>query len=375
MMSCKSQQASDKSAEMDGEEWLIEPNVIEAQFSKAYDILLVIARDPNQIRLYDPIGKTKQIIKLKNQPSNLSISPNGKFALISAKQFLYYLDLNKLEIIQEYELPVECYDIALSDKNWAYITPKNDDEFKIVSDSTSNISTFMYAIDLKTKIIKTVGAPSKHSEEIKIHPSGKYLFSASNPTKYLPAGRYRHFQEFSNVSNPLPQNPDTLKKYDIQNGIPKFVSISSFPAASIVGEEFWFTDNGSKIITHDGVFIHLSDNIENDLKICGFFYSNRLLEWYDYSNESNTIYACLSYLYGKSLMYDFDKIDMDDIKNYKHINLPTFPDSDKNEGVAFYQSVAKYFSFNSNGTKLIILLESCHSYRELNEWKIYILDL
>ncbi len=361
---------------LNGEESEIGKNVVEADYSKTNDLLLIIAKNPNEIRFYDTKIKKKQAIQLAHEPNNLSISPDGNFTLVSSYKTLYYIDIKKQEIIQEFHIPVDCFDIALSDNKWAYFTPRfeqfyiEDTKFKKNKDSLT-----MYALNLDNGEFTSVEQLSKHSEIIKIHPSGKYLFTASHPSMYLPNGRFRNHQELSSVFMPPPQNPDTLKKFDIRNGTPKFISSSDFPAKSIIGRNFWFTDNGSKIVTYDNYVIQLSENADENFKLNGKLLSKRKVEFVDYSTTINKTLVIQSNDDWKNLFYELTIYDMYKIETPQKISFPIVHETDSRGKLEYFRLTPRFCFFNSDGTKLIIVLEAGITAYGWNEWKMVLLDL
>ena len=201
-------------------------NIIDADYCRANDRMVLASQDPNQLLVFDTDKQLLKTIDLPSSPNCVSISPDGKYAAVGGYGEMFYLDLTSGKIIKTYPLTFEnVFDIIISNTNIIYYSVFNGvKSLNLFDDSTS------------FEIIPN----AQNSPLIKMHPNGKFI--------------YAHVSGESN-----------FHKFDIQSNKPQYLyETSNIRLDNNVGN-FGFNNTGTKIISSNKYAMNTSENKDLDL--------------------------------------------------------------------------------------------------------------
>ncbi len=323
---------------VDKSKWMIEGEVIDAEYNDKLEKLLILTADPHKLLICNTENKTMESIQINKTPKCLSVSPNGKYAVVGHNAAVSYLDLNNKTELGFYTVSVDCYDIVMSDRKWAYFT------------SSNSYNDGVFGLDLSTGLEKTQNGGSYYSQGmIKLDPTGQYLLT----------------NQGSSSSN--------LYKYDVSTDSIKFLYSSNYGQNVNTGGDFWYSEDGERVFTKSKNVYRLSTSQEHDFKYAGVLEGTGTLNCVDHSSESNKICAAFATndYYSPKLAEKLRIFDANYLNFEKEINLPKFSIPDGNNGYKFFKPDAKYCFFNSDGTKYIVVMQAEEGMPTLDTWAIY----
>lgn len=205
----------------------LEQNIIDIGYNEKNNSIVFISDSPKStLNIYYPANRELVAIPVNAPPKCMSISPDGNNCAVGSDYFLYYIDLNSGSVISE--IPVSCQirDIILTDSKWVYFFPRETNRENIhsfnLNTSVDTVSddyyTFCKAVlDKNQKSIYTVDVDDPESN------------SASFPKD--------------------------IRKYDISDGIIKFLYDSKYHGDYTVDGNIFLSDNGEKIFSGKSLFL------------------------------------------------------------------------------------------------------------------------
>ncbi len=318
--------------------WSLSGYVEDAEYSKSLDRLVLVTSQPNELRICDTEKQTMTSVQLSKKPSCISISPNGKFAAVGHDAGITYFDLENKSIIAFHAITADCFDIVMSDDKWAYA-------------SRTNGKNGLACINLETgEEYDSEGKNPDDGETIRLHPSGKYIYAANQDL-----------------------HPSDMNKYEIVDGKAKYLYNSSYHGEYPMDGNFWYIDNGQRLITKGKIALRTSDLEKYDLKYGGYLEHDGTLISLDYSFHVDRICA----VFETSKNYNEKNSNVISIFHAayltfsKDIKLPDFAVPDGNSSFTFYKSETKFCFFNSEGSKFIVIMQAEEGFPSKDRWAIY----
>jgi hypothetical protein len=204
-------------------------DVRDAEYSRSLDRIVMAATYPaNALYIYDVATGTEQSVPLTEQPTSVSISPDGLTAAVGHDALVSIVDVAQVGQ-QNASDPLllnvsrKVFDIVLDGRSRVHYIPDTDQR--------ANIHT----IDIATNT-EQLSEPSSPLTRVygqtyaRLHPSGDYLF----------------------VGDPL-VSPASMDKWDITGPAAEYVTKASFDS-SYIGAcgEVWFNESGSQVYSQCG---------------------------------------------------------------------------------------------------------------------------
>ena len=158
--------------------------VTDAEFSHESGILAICTKSPNSLIVFKTYSNESNTISLGKTPNCVSLSEDGHNAVIGyAEPSVSYIDIDNLEIINDYSIDCIPYDIVLGNSGWCYITPTVDQWvfFRNLNLNTGELisGTNGYTIYEKTILRKIHGKSYLVGSSMGLSPTGIYIFDVT----------------------------------------------------------------------------------------------------------------------------------------------------------------------------------------------------
>ncbi len=325
------------------EKWLIDGQVVDAEYDRNTDELIVITESPNEIRKYNVASETSQSLTLNVPPTCVSISTDGNFAAVGHNGSFAYVDLNAMELVKTYAVTADAFDIVLADNGWVYVFPRKD-QWETIR-----------CIELATGIEKDhIGLSIYDETRAKLHPSGDYIYGANNGL-----------------------SPSDFEKYDIRNGVAEYMYDSPYHGNFAFSGNIWIPEDGSRLFARSRNVFNASTNQDNDMTYNGELAGERAnMATMDYSANTKKVYAIFyiedrwSTPANEIRIYDSEFLAFQGTKE-----LPKFLLPDGAGGARDYNSQGHYGFFNAAGTEFYVLLKIDDPNLIENEWAITTIEV
>ena len=329
---------------------MLDNNVIDAEYSKATDLLVYVGADAT-LNIYYPEAKNIETVALSYVPTCVSVSPDGTKAAVGHDAHVTYVDLLTKEILTTNNVSCDALDIVLTDNGWVYVFPRRDqwEQIRCMNVTTNN------AIESLHTGNHSIYAGTRG----KLHPSGKYIYGANNGL-----------------------SPSDIEKYDIQNGTASYLYDSPYHGDYAMGGDLWFEENGNRLFTRAGTVFQTSETESSDM-----LYNGRI-NFEDSSSGSIRILS-LDQLDLKRELYFVTSADYwysDDpnppfvyVYNSDNLTFKTkirLEDYSVASGTSYsvYDAIPYYVFANSNGAELYVITKANGS-GMIHEWAIQTIDM
>jgi hypothetical protein len=317
-------------------------DVIDAEYSKLKDILVYISSSPSKLNIYNTKLETFSSINLDYVPTCLSLSLDGNNAVVGHDGNITYIDLNSKSIIKSFGVSCYALDIVIGNNKWAYVFPKEDqwEQFRCIKLDSINENEFLQT-----------GNSIYAGTKAKLHPSGKYIYGADNGL-----------------------SPSDIEKYDIQNGVGKFLYDSPYHGDYPMDGDLWFSEDGLRIFTAGRTVLKTSEVVGQDMKYNGKITLSSQYSRPTYINHSavkNNLYILSTNgdLWSKEISPNVLIHDGTNLTFKKAISLESYMVKDNNGNANFYDA-EPYFVFSDYSGDNIFVLTKAKNSGLLNEWAI-----
>jgi len=311
---------------------VLNSDVVDAEFSKVTNQLVYVSASPAAVNILSTNTGLIESIPLLYPPTCISISPDGKTAVIGHDRHISYINLTSKNITKTY--PVSCYanDIVLGNNKWAYIFPLKGQ------------STFIRSINLSLtndNEYEHIGEKIYEGNKARLHPSGKYIYGAENSL-----------------------SPMDIEKYDIQNGNAEYSYDSPYHGDYIMNGNLWFSEDGNRIFTRGKTVFKTSELRSQDMIYNGTINTETNvyspIEWLDHSSVKNNVYLLLvadNNWIQKKLPYIY--VYNDSNLSFKNkIPLEQFLVSKSESNKVFYDAEPFFVFSNSAGNNLFVIVKA-----------------
>jgi hypothetical protein len=212
---------------------ILDHRVVDADFHAATGHLVTVSASPNQISLIDVETGATASVPLAQVPTTVSIGPDGRSAAVGHDGIVSLVDLLTRTVTRTYPISTDALDVVLAGNGFVYVFPQQDQWVPI------------HAIDLATGAETTRGTIYAGTVG-KLHPSGDYIYTASNGL-----------------------TPSDMAKYDIRHGTPVPLWDSPYHGEYDFGGDFWLVDRGTRVLTRAGNVFRASAVESEDLRFAG----------------------------------------------------------------------------------------------------------
>ena len=325
------------------EKWLVTGRIIDAEYDRNNDVIVVISETPNELRVFNPSDNSVESLALNIPPTCISIGLNGNYAAVGHNGSFSYVNLSTMELEDSYAVTADAFDIILAPNEWVYVFPREDQWERIRCINLSN------------------GVETEHSgnsirerTKVKLHPSGNYIYGANNGL-----------------------SPSDFEKYDITSGTAQYMYDSPYHGDFAFSGDIWISEDGNRLFAKSRNVFNASSNQSNDMTYNGELVGEGSVKTLDFSVAAQRVYAIFTT--GNS----WDEIPGNEIRRYETdflgfqgtIELPGFLIPTGNGGGDFFDSQGHFGFFNSNGTKYYVLVKVEEGAGAQNEWAIVTVDV
>jgi hypothetical protein len=309
--------------------------VLDAEYSKALDRLVMVATNPNALYLYNPATKTEVSVTLPTAPTSVSVGPDGKFAAVGHNAYISYVDLTTPKVLKTVAVTTDVLDVVLAGNGYAYAFPRTDQWEQIHS---LNLTT-----DKETLSNGSIYAGTK----ARLHPGGTALYGADNGL-----------------------SPSDLERYGITNGTAQVLYDSPYHGDYAMCGDLWFSEDGARIFTRCGNTFRTSSVQAEDMVYAGKLPDVSLIRHLTHSAAANRV----------ALVQDAPSFGGDPLAATKlNLYTPDFLNFDRSVSLpAFvrdargYAGYGRFVFYTAAGDKMIVVLQADGSSAMLNDYGIVI---
>jgi chitinase len=322
---------------------MLDYRVVDAEYSKSLDRIVMVSSEPNEIHVYNPMTGTNDVVQsLPLSPSCVSVGPDGKAAAVGHNGWVSYVDLTATttseESVQTLLVATDVFDIVLARNGYIYAFPRADQWVNI------------HSIEIATGIETThEGFPIRERTRVKLHPSGTKIYGADNGL-----------------------SPSDFERYDIAGGAAEYEYDSPYHGDYPIDGDLWISEDGGRIFVRGRSVFRSSDNRDMDM-----IYAGKLdlglgqvglstIQSLDHSSRQGKILAIPSFReswqYGGEGEDDSTASSDDQIEIYEesflgHISTLTLPKFLGNNG-ARHEPHGKFIFFDSTGERFHVIAQA-----------------
>ncbi|NNE32428.1 MAG: hypothetical protein HKN40_08675 [Winogradskyella sp.] len=323
--------------------WLIDGTVIDAEYDRNNDVIVVVSENPNELRVFDPSDNSIASVPLNLPPTCVSIGLDGNYAAVGHNGWFSYINLSTMILEHNYAVTANTYDIILAPNAYVYVFPKEDQWERIRCVNLSN------GVETQHN-----GNSIREQTKVKLHPSGNYIYGADNGL-----------------------SPSDFEKYEIGNGTAQYLYDSPYHGDFPFSGNIWISDDGSRLFAKSRRVFNSTSNPNNDMTYNGELVGDGKIMTLDFSSAAQKLYAV--FLNDNN----WEEVPSNEVRIYETdylafqgtTLLPDFLIPDGNGGGTFYESQGYFGFFNSAGTKYYVVVKIEEGSGAQNEWAIATLDV
>jgi hypothetical protein len=320
------------------EKWYIEGDVVDAEYDKVHDRIIVVKDNPPALLKLDPVQKTVDSLVLNYSPNCVSVKMDGQAAAVGHNSRVSLIDLNNMTIVNEY-VSGKAFDILLSTYEWVCVL--------VEGTGGSNL----LQINLQT---------------------GEFEKNSEAP---IPQKSYARFVPGSNsfyVSNS--QYPNPIYKFWINSNGPHYSYNSTYNASGSYFGNIWISESANRLINSEGQILTSNGGFNWDMKPVGSIpYEYRPIVSLDNSEEAEKyiLVSADNFNDPDDTIHFFDS----DFNHVGAVELAGFLVPNGTGGGAIFSSRCRFIFFNSDGTKIHALVKNSWSSPALKDWAVITVDV
>jgi hypothetical protein len=208
--------------------------VVHAEHISLGDSIVMTGESPDKLYVYHPPSGTESEVTLPLPPQCLSVSPDGRHALVGHNAWITYVDLTSPDSPSARSIPTQVDAGACTLGNaWAYVFPKDD-------------WNAVHSIELSTG--NETGNTTNH------YDGSRGVLTPDATTLY------------ADTAN---QSPMDLKRWDVSHGVATFAYEMAYHGDYPVGDLIWMERSGARVFTSAGTAFHASSVREQDMTYAG----------------------------------------------------------------------------------------------------------
>lgn len=297
---------------------LLDFNVIDAEYSKGLDKIIIVSSEPNQLHIYDPILQSVKSVNLSYVPTSVSVGPNGRYAAVGHDAYISYVDLVATKLEKTLLVSTDVLDVVLAGNGFVYAFPKRDQW------------TSIYSIDVHTGEEFKGGNFIYAGTVAKLHPGGNAMYGANRGL-----------------------SPSDIEKYDISNGPVEGIYDSPYHGDYEMCGDLWMSEDGLRIFTACGNIFRASENKAQDMVYNGSFKSVTTIRHLSHNLIANKVAVVPGDYYYNDMptasevfLYNYDPLSY-----FNRLRLPKL----NVEGVDYDTFGEFVFFSNGGGTYYVIV--------------------
>jgi hypothetical protein len=203
---------------------------LRAEYTPALERIVFVSAAPHQLHIYDPVGRTDQVVPLALAPVSLSISPDGVRAAVGHLDSASYINLTTRTVERVYNYPLE-------------------------SGSSSNTSL---EVSLGSEWLYVLSTTQGHPISIRLSTgAGQRSYPPDGTGRLHPSGRALYVAD------------QELARYDVDTGPIAAVRPSRLVRGNAFCPGIWFSPAANRIYSACGGVALQSDELTNDMAYIG----------------------------------------------------------------------------------------------------------
>lgn len=207
--------------------------VLDAEYSKALDAIVMIDEAPSALYVYDPVAKTEKKVLLPLTPTAVSVSPDGLTAAVGHNAYVTHVDLSAGTIIKTWPVTCDVFDVVLAGNGYAYAMPRID---QWVTLHSLNLSTG----------VETTSGTVRAGTRARLHPGGEAIYGANNGL-----------------------SPSDIEKYSITGGTGTVLYDSPYHGDYAMCGDVWPSEDGARLFTACGNVFRATSTRATDMTYAG----------------------------------------------------------------------------------------------------------
>ena len=300
----------------------LEFQVVDAEYSKQFDKIIMISSEPKQLHIFDPLSGDNSSINLPLIPTCVSVGPDGLFAAVGHDGWVSYINLNTITLEKTIAVSTDVLDIVLAGNGYIYAFPARDQWERIrCVNITSEIETLH------------TGGSIYAGTLAKLHPDGLAIYGADNGL-----------------------SPSDIEKYDITSGTAEYLYDSPYHGDYAMCGDLWFSDDGLRIFTRCGNVFRTSNTQALDMIYNGSLSELGLITHLSHSISAGRVAVIPGENFWPSPSPDDTVLQLYDYTFLVYENsiaLPTF-----SVGQNTYPGHGKFVFFNGDGTQYYVIIQA-----------------
>jgi hypothetical protein len=297
--------------------------ITDAEFSPALNAIVAVSESPNQLHIYYPDTQQTDTVNLQVVPRNVSVSPDGLYAVVGHDAWISYVDLTAPSLLKTIAVPYVVREILFGPNGYAHA----------VTGSWGDI----LSVNLQTEAT-TTQYTSRSADSARLHPAQNRFYGADKGTS--PADIVR--------VNLAPTGPATTGGYD-----------SIYHGDYQMCGDLWLSMDGLRIFTACGNVFRASDDYASDMRFAGKLSEEKFIGWAAHSQTGNSVAVLPT---GTPYYYYPDEPDaVDEVHYYSHdfllyrgkAVLPPFVVETHS-----WKPFGRWLFFNTAGTKQYIVIQA-----------------
>lgn len=209
--------------------------VLDAEYSKALDAIVMIDEAPSALYVYDPVAKTESRVLLPLTPTSVSVGPDGLFAVVGHNANVSYVDLAAARLVKTYPVSAVLGDVVLAGNGFAYLFP-----------TTPSFDT-IHSLNLSTGAETSGGGfLGFEGTRAKLHPGGAWVYGADNGV-----------------------SPADIRKFDVSAGASVTGYDSPYHGDYSMCGNLWLSEDGARIFTACGNVFRATSTRTTDMTYAG----------------------------------------------------------------------------------------------------------
>ncbi|MDX1979172.1 MAG: BACON domain-containing protein [Bryobacteraceae bacterium] len=195
--------------------------VVDAEYSKALDRIVLVSAGPDELHLYDPVTRTGQFVPLAHTPLSVSVHPDGLRAAVGHNGFVSYVNLQTASVERVYAVPGTALDVVLGANGYAYV-------FGGSGYNAGPLHSVLLSSGAVTTVANLSAAPAR------LYSTGNYIYA--NASSYM-------------------------TKWDIRQGV---ATLSSSTYSISTCGNLWLSEDGVRMFTGCGGVFRTSEVPQQD---------------------------------------------------------------------------------------------------------------
>ena len=198
---------------------------------------LVVLGDDRRVYIQDLDQRTGRFVTLAKAGRSVSVSPLGRYAVVSHDALISRIDLATGQVTGTYPVSMDVGDIAYGNDERVFALPRN-----------VGVWTAFVMLDLDSgATVDSTGMPLHGGEAARLDPSGRFLFTISS----------------AHVS------PGDVTRHDVQGGAPMTLHDSPYHGDYAICGDVWVSGDSARIFTGCGTVFTATASPETDLRYAG----------------------------------------------------------------------------------------------------------